>query len=59
MKLRYIPILSSTAEVEGLDKAKRNRYVFKLRKEGLTIKQAARLMDISETTVKRLSQAAR
>ncbi len=48
--------LSSTSEVNNLDKTQRNRLVFKLRNLGLTVKQVARLMDISETTVKRLSK---
>lgn len=46
--------LSSTSEVNNLPKTQRNDYVRKLRKNGLTIRQVARLMDISETTVKRL-----
>ncbi|MCR5023583.1 MAG: transposase [Lachnospiraceae bacterium] len=46
--------LSSTSEVITLKKVKRNDYVRKLRTKGLTVKQVARLMDISETTVKRL-----
>ena len=46
--------LSSTNDVNTLQKTMRNEYVRKLRDKGLTIKQTARLMDISETTVKRL-----
>ena len=46
--------LSSTSDVSRLDKMHRNEYVRALRGKGLTVKQVARLMDISETTVKRL-----
>ena len=46
--------LSSTSEVNFLRKMQRNDYVRQLRHKGLTIKQVARLMDISATTVKRL-----
>ncbi len=46
--------LSSISEVSGLKKVKRNEYVRTLREKGLTIKQVARIMDISPTTVKRL-----
>ena len=46
--------LSSTSEVNALEKSKRNDYIRRLRKKGLTIKQVARFMDISEPTVKRL-----
>ena len=46
--------LLSTSDVEALQKTQRNDYVRKLRFKGLTVKQIARLMDISETTVKRL-----
>jgi len=48
--------LSSTSEVNNLNKVQRNRLVHNLRTKGLTVKQVARLMDISETTVKRLSK---
>ena len=48
--------LSSTSEVNNLNKVERNRLVHNLRIKGLTVKQVARLMDISETTVKRLSK---
>ena len=48
--------MSSTSEVNTLNKSMRNKYVRKLRKKGLTIKQVARLMDVSETTVKRLNK---
>ena len=48
--------LESTSAVENLCKVERNRYIRKLRKKGLTVRQVARLMDISETTVKRLCQ---
>ncbi len=46
--------LSSTSDVNTLQKTQRNDYVRKLRCKGLTIKQVSRIMDISETTVKRL-----
>ena len=46
--------LPSTSAVESLRKVDRNRYIRKLREKGLTVRQVARLMDISETTVKRL-----
>ncbi len=46
--------LSSSSEVANLPKIKRNEYIRNLRNKGLTVKQVARLMDISETTVKRL-----
>ncbi len=48
--------LTSTSEVNHLNKVQRNRLVHNLRAKGLTVKQIARLMDISETTVKRLSK---
>ena len=46
--------LSSTSEVGKVTKAKRNEYVRSLREKGLTVKQIARLMDISEATIKRI-----
>jgi REP element-mobilizing transposase RayT len=46
--------LSSTSDVDSLERVKRNSFVRKLRAKGLTVKQVSRLMDISETTVKRL-----
>lgn len=46
--------LSSTTAASLLPKKERNLYVRILRKKGLTIKQVARFMDISPTTVKRL-----
>ena len=46
--------LSSTSEVISLTKIERNNYIRILRKNGLTIKQVARLIDISEATVKRI-----
>nr|WP_297771412.1 transposase [uncultured Butyrivibrio sp.] len=46
--------LPSTSDVITLEKMKRNEYVRKLKKEGLTINQIARVMDISATTVKRI-----
>ena len=51
---RSLTSLSSTSDVNTLPKIQRNDYVRKLREKGLTIKQVARLMDISENTVKRL-----
>ncbi len=46
--------LSSASEASALEKAKRNVYVRVLRKEGLTVKQIARVMDISRATVNRI-----
>ncbi len=46
--------LPSTSALASVNKVKRNEYVRTLRKKGLTIRQVARLMDISETTIKRL-----
>ena len=46
--------LSSTSAVANLEKVKRNEYIRKLRQKGLTIKQVARIMDVSGTTVKRI-----
>ncbi|WP_026655866.1 transposase [Butyrivibrio sp. AE3003] len=46
--------LSSTSAVANLEKVKRNEYIRKLRQNGLTIKQVARIMDVSGTTVKRI-----
>ncbi len=51
---RSVTKLSSTSESVTLKKTVRNDYVRRLRKKGLTVKQVARLMDVSETTVKRL-----
>ncbi len=51
---KSITHLSSTADTITLEKIKRNEYVRMLKKEGLTIKQIARVMDISGTTVKRI-----
>ena len=48
--------LPSTSATESLCKVERNRFVRELREKGLTVKQVARVMDISETTVKRLCQ---
>ncbi len=48
--------LSSTSEVGNLNKVQRNRLIHNLRAKGLTVRQVARIMDISETTVKRLSK---
>ena len=50
--------LSSTSEVNRLNKVQRNRLVRELRNKGLTVTQVARIMDISVTTVKRLSKMA-
>ncbi|MCR4648376.1 MAG: transposase [Lachnospiraceae bacterium] len=46
--------LDSTSEVEKLGKKLRNNYVRKLKKEGLTLKQLSRLMNISLSTVIRI-----
>ena len=46
--------LSTTSEASTLEKSKRNAYVRALRKEGLTVKQIARVMDISRATVNRI-----
>ena len=51
--------LSSTSDVNTLPKTQRNKYVRKLRCKGLTVKQISRIMDISETTVKRVCKMAR
>ena len=46
--------LSSASDSSTLEKTKRNAYVRLLREKGLTVKQIARVMDISVTTVKRI-----
>ena len=46
--------LATTSDVTFITKNKRNEFVRTLKNKGLTIKQVARLMDVSETTVKRL-----
>ena len=46
--------LSSTADAAGLERVKRNAYVRLLRKKGVTVKQVARIMGISPTTIKRI-----
>lgn len=46
--------LSSSCDVVTLEKMKRNEYVRALKTKGLTVKQIARVMDISGTTVKRI-----
>ena len=51
---RSLTNLSSVSDVANLEKIKRNDYIRKLREKGLTVKQVARLMDVSATTVKRL-----
>ena len=48
--------LSSTSEADNLNKPLRNEYIRKLRKEGLTVKQVARLMNVSPATVKRFAK---
>ena len=48
--------LTSTSEVNNLNRVQRNHLICELRSKGLTIKQVARLMDISLATVKRLSK---
>jgi REP element-mobilizing transposase RayT len=55
---KSLTALSSTSDVISLNKPKRNEYVRILREKGLTVKQVARLMDISETTVKRICKMA-
>lgn len=51
---RSVTGLSSASEVTHISKAERNESVRTLKEHGLTIRQMARLLDISETTVKRL-----
>ena len=46
--------LTSTSDATTLDKTSRNEYIRALRGKGLTIKQIARIMDISDSTVKRI-----
>ncbi|MCR5503847.1 MAG: transposase [Lachnospiraceae bacterium] len=46
--------LSSTSEASTVGKVERNRFVRTLKINGLTVKQVARFMNVSETTVKRL-----
>lgn len=46
--------LASTSDATTIEKTRRNEYVRRLREKGLTVKQVARLMDLSATTVKRL-----
>ena len=46
--------LTSTSDATTLDKTSRNAYIRALRGKGLTIKQIARIMDISDSTVKRI-----
>ena len=55
---RSVSHLKSTSDVSSLGKVQRNRYVRALRTNGLTIRQIARIMDISETTVKRICKVA-
>ena len=51
---RSVTGLTSTSEASKITKTKRNEFVRMLKENGLTIRQIARLMDISRTTVKRL-----
>ena len=51
---KSLTLLASTSDAASLGKPQRNNYVRALRTKGLTIKQIARLMDISATTVKRI-----
>ena len=51
---RSITGLPSTSAMTDVSRIKRNEYVRSLRKEGLSISQVARLVDISPTTIKRL-----
>ena len=46
--------LSSASDAATLEKSKRNAYIQALRENGLTVKQIARIMDISASTVKRI-----
>ena len=46
--------LSSASDASTLEKSKRNAYIQALREKGLTVKQIARIMDISASTVKRI-----
>ena len=46
--------LSSASEATTLEKAKRNAYIRALKEKSLTIKQIARIMDVSASTVKRI-----
>ncbi|MCR5639744.1 MAG: transposase [Lachnospiraceae bacterium] len=56
-RFKKITKLSNTSETVNLKKPERNTFIRSLREGGLTIRQIARLMDISETTVKRYSHA--
>lgn len=51
---KSITNLESSSAVVHMEKARRNEYVRKLHQNGLSIKQVARLMDVSVSTVKRL-----
>lgn len=53
---KYITNLSATSEVANLTKVQRNKYISNLYQEGLTHKQISRLMDVSISTVKRLTK---
>ncbi len=48
--------LESTSGVSHIEKAKRNEYIRILRQKGVLVKQIARLMDVSVSTVKRLQE---
>lgn len=48
--------MSSTSEVQSLQKKTRNEYILLLRQNGLKQKQIARIMDVSISTVKRICQ---
>ena len=50
--------LPSTSAVVNIIRSQRNEYVRVLKAKGLTIKQISRVMDISDTTVKRLCREA-
>lgn len=50
---KSITKLSSSSDAVNLEKVKRNVYLAELRKNGLTIIQIARIMDVSPSTVKR------
>ncbi|MBO7357713.1 MAG: transposase [Lachnospiraceae bacterium] len=56
LAFKEVTKLSSTSEVVSLPKSLRNRYMGILYEKGLTRKQIARLMDVSESTVKRYSK---
>ena len=51
---KEITNLSCSSEVVNLNKSLRNQFIRRLKQEGLTYKQVARLMDVSLTTVNRI-----